>query len=234
MRLHKPLICIPFTGTCLGELLGEASLFRENRRLTELCDIAEWRADYYGGTDYGDVLKALKSETDGAEIIFTFRSKEEGGVSDIPEGERLSVILETAKNRVCDYIDVELSAVSGKNLDFGEMRTIISVHDFEKTPGSGAIIELWEKAVNEGAFAVKGAFMPKNPLDVLNVLTALVQWRTDHKTPVIAISMGEIGKITRAACLGSWLTYAVLKTDGQSAPGQTDARLLREFLNNGA
>ena len=57
---------------------------------------------------------------------------------------------------------------------------------------------------------------------------------SENKTgiPLIAISMGEKGKITRVLgpLLGSYLTFAAIATGKESAPGQMTVKDLRDIF----
>ena len=82
-----------------------------------------------------------------------------------------------------------------------------------------------------GADIVKFAVMPQCERDVLTLLDATLTMKEDHDdTPVITMSMGGQGLVSRLAgeVFGSCLTFG---TAGKaSAPGQIPANLLSTFL----
>ena len=72
---------------------------------------------------------------------------------------------------------------------------------------------------------VKVAYMPKSKKDVIILLDAISEIKD---FPVIAISMGKLGTITRI--FGSVMTFASFKSS--SAPGQLEAMKLKYILDN--
>jgi 3-dehydroquinate dehydratase-1 len=103
--------------------------------------------------------------------------------------------------------------------------TIISYHDFKKTPPLDFLLDVVSRERKLGDIA-KFAVMPKNISDTLVVLNVLSQV---EKT--VGIAMGDIGKYTRvvAPLFGSPITFASL--DNISAPGQLDIRTTKNFLD---
>ena len=81
-----------------------------------------------------------------------------------------------------------------------------------------------------GADVCKIAVMPRDIRDVSRLKAVCMQANDELPQPIIAISMGELGASTRtdAEAMGSCLSFG---TAGQgSAPGQMDARALRQAL----
>ena len=64
------------------------------------------------------------------------------------------------------------------------------------------------------------AFKPHSSEDVLNVM--LAQVKAKLSIPIIAISMGELGRPSRIVgpMLGGYLTFAAPSNGGKAAPGQ--------------
>ena len=77
-----PKICIPVTAANQTELQEQV-----RKALDGPCDLLEWRADFFGTCDaaeiqaqlFADTLKFLRAEIGERPLIFTFRTKEEGG-----------------------------------------------------------------------------------------------------------------------------------------------------------
>ena len=69
--------------------------------LTAKPDLIEWRADYYGeADDINKVLTSLDKLTDKLKdfpIIFTLRTRSEGGYQDLEQGYRVELIKEVIK-----------------------------------------------------------------------------------------------------------------------------------------
>ncbi len=103
---------------------------------------------------------------------------------------------------------------------------VISKHDFAKTPPSEEIAAALRKMKALGADLPKYAVMPHTPEDVLALLSATRQ-ASREIGPVITMSMGELGKVTRACggVFGCCLTFGAGQS--ASAPGQIGAEDLQ-------
>ncbi|GHI00175.1 type I 3-dehydroquinate dehydratase [Neobacillus kokaensis] len=232
-----PKICVPMVGKTLTELLDEAK-----RLKTIDLDIVEWRADFFQQVDdiqkVKDALKQIRAILSDTPIIFTFRSAKEGGEKEISPGyymELNKAIIETGH---ADIIDVELfneeslvkSLIQSAHLN--NVFVIISNHDFEKTPPKEEIVARLRRAQELGGNLPKIAVMPTCQEDVLTLLHATNTMYTQYADrPIITISMGSIGVISRLAggTFGSALTFG--SAGKESAPGQIAVSELRKTLN---
>ena len=95
-------------------------------------------------------------------------------------------------------------------------KTIISYHNFQKTPSEEYLQEIIDQAFQVGDIP-KIAVKPESMEDTYILLGLLMK-----NSGIIAISMTKIGSYTRviAPLMGSPVTYAAIDT--QSAPGQLD------------
>ena len=158
-------------------------------------------------------------------MIVTNRIKNEGGSFNGSEEERFNILYECCE--LADYVDIELQSSDEyieKIHDTG-VKTIVSYHDFKKTPNLNEITYIVEKEKELGDIA-KVAFMPHDLDDTLTVLAV-----QSHFKDIIAISMGELGSYTRimASKFNSPITFAV-GTD-VTAPGQIDIETMKALLN---
>ena len=83
-----------------------------------------------------------------------------------------------------------------------------------------------------GADIPKIAVMPQNARDVLTLLSATLRYRENGgKKPVITMSMGNNGAISRLTgeIFGSALTFAAVEQT--SAPGQFTIEEVRQILS---
>jgi 3-dehydroquinate dehydratase-1 len=164
--------------------------------------------------------------------ILTVRDPREGGRESLSENQRLRLFGELLPH--ADYIDIELrnfslyadviaaARASAKQL-------IVSVHDFEKTPG----LEQMERWANETE--------ARYPEAIFKISTKVSHWDelvqlgnflvNQSRIRVAAMGMGPLGKISRLlfASLGSELTYAACSEGVVS--GQWDFRTLRSILS---
>ena len=177
-------------------------------------DIIEVRVDLASGAPETLVESIFQLDKP---IIVTIRPTWEGGAYTGSDSDRAGIF--TQLMPMADYIDVELRA---KNIDElmsltegSEAHTIISYHDFEKTPAVNEMIDILAHCHEKGDIA-KLAVMPRNLEDVLGLLEATIR----AKRPVCTIAMGEIGAHSRimAPLYGSLLTYGYVKKP--VAPGQ--------------
>lgn len=141
------------------------------------------------------------------------------------EAERTEILVEVADH--ADYVDIELQTDEKyrSRVIQAAKSTIISFHDFQKTPHLKELLDVVKREKELGAIA-KFAVMPQNMQDTLNVLEVVNQ-----NENTIGIAMGEMGRYTRvvAPLLGSPITYASLA--GGSAPGQLDLKHTQEIID---
>ena len=186
-------------------------------------DLLEFRIDALSNPDIGEIQDTIK-EIDFP-MIATNRIDSEGGSFKGSEEERINILYECAP--FVDYVDIELQSNDeyiNKIHDTG-VKTIVSYHDFEKTPELDEIMYIVKKEQEMGDIA-KVAFMPKELEDTLTILAVL-----SHCENTIAISMGDLGSYTRimAAKFESPITFAA-GTD-VTAPGQIDIETMKALLN---
>jgi 3-dehydroquinate dehydratase I len=231
-----PLICTPLVGRTHEALLAE---LREV--LPKKPDIIEWRADFYAALgDTAAVLatgRALRAGAAGIPLLFTRRSATEGGEK-VPIGEPAvtDLYVEVCKSGAMDAIDYETSNPAS---DFARLREASrasdvamfgSYHNFQSTPDAATLLGKFTLAHERGADVAKVAVMPKSPEDVLTLLLATRQASVALPVPLISMSMGGLGSISRLCgwVYGSALTFAVGKSS--SAPGQIPIEELRDVL----
>lgn len=231
-----PLICLPLVAKERESLLHQAGELTTMRP-----DLLEWRIDGYRNvTDIADclaLLQQLRKVIDNIPLIFTCRIDREGGLQEISRDKRLELIIAATESGNVDIVDVEMcndeefiTSVKQNTAAHG-VKLILSQHDFSETPEVGAIIGTLIKAEAMGADIAKLAAMPKVHADVLNLISATNRARNESVgVPMITISMGSAGKISRLAggLFGSDITFAV--GSQSSAPGQMPIEDLRSAM----
>lgn len=229
-----PKICVPVIGVTEKEILDG---FNELKNID--IDLVEFRADYFEfANDESKVINLLKKirESYNKLLVFTLRTKKEGGVSDITDEYYFNLNKKVIESGLVDLADIELFSTSEeviKTIDLAkknQIKIILSNHDFLKTPSKEEIIFRLVKMLNYGADIAKIAVMPNSEEDVLTLLSAALKLKKEKKGPFIAIAMGPIGTVSRISCelFGSCMTYASYKKS--SAPGQLDVKNVREIL----
>ena len=186
-------------------------------------DIIEFRIDALENPDIAEIKNTI--EEINFPTIATNRINTEGGSFKGTEDERFNILYECCD--VANYVDIELQSDDeyiNKIHDTG-VKTIVSYHDFEKTPDLNEIMYIVEKEHELGDIA-KVEFMPQDLEDTLTILAVL-----SHCENTIAISMGDLGSYTRvmASKFDSPITFAAGRD--ATAPGQIDIETMKALLN---
>lgn len=205
-------------------------------------DIVEWRIDHYKEVENVEKVKGLLSQIreglGDIPLLVTFRTAKEGGEKAVTAECYAELKKAIAATGNADMIDVELF-IGDDELVKGivdaahksGVKVIMSNHDFHKTPEKEELVARMCKMQELGADIPKIAVMPINAKDVLALLTATNEMACEHgETPVITMSMGTLGVISRLAgeTFGSAATFGSAKV--ASAPGQVSADELYKIL----
>lgn len=234
----KPKICVPVVGRTTADIIAEC------KALAGLpYDIVELRIDYFEDVaDTAKVLTALqelRTVLPQAPLLFTFRTKEEGGERDFAEGEYFALLQRIIPSGYIDAIDVEYfrdhdSIVQTLSLAKAHGVTVVmSNHDFTKTPSKDELIQRLVGMKELGADVPKIACMPQTVYDVLRLLAATSIFKEEYypDVPIITMSMGKLGVVSRISgeTFGSCLTFG--SAQKASAPGQLDVTSLQQVLD---
>lgn len=218
MKLQNTNICIP-----IFEETYESSLNSAKNAVKAGADLVELRIDAIKNPDPDEILKLIKDIKHP--VIATNRRKEEGGLFDGSESERVEILLSAAKKANIIDIELETDQEHVNKIVKAANSTIVSYHNFNKTPSVEFLLDIIEREKEIGDIA-KFAVMPNKLSDTLVVLDVLS--RVDS---TVGISMGEMGKYTRviAPLFGSPITFASL--GNKSAPGQLDIESTMNILH---
>ena len=204
-------------------------------------DIVEFRGDYYNYLNDFDklcyVLKYLKKVLSDIILLFTIRSNNEGGEKlSFSSPEIFEINEYVIANELADMVDVELNSgteIVERQVSLARnhnIKVIISNHDFNTTPSRDEILKRLCLMQDIGADIAKIAVMPKNKKQVMELLMATLDMEECARIPIVTISMGEIGLISRMCgqFTGSAITFATVCE--ASAPGQIPVSELQETL----
>lgn len=234
----RPKICVPVIGTTYEAVTAQMKKIHNEYR--DAVDIIELRIDFFENVfdedRLSELLKSIRQIIQDMALLFTFRTKNEGGEREISSEIYKSLVKTAIDSGMVDAVDVEaffddniLKEISayGKTKNIA---VIASNHDFEKTPEMSDIAERLKYMESQGADIAKIAVMPKTKKDVAALISALCDADESLEIPVIAISMGKLGAVSRIAgeIFGSCLTFGV--ADKASAPGQIDVKELKKML----
>lgn len=232
----KPKICIPITGKSGAELREEIAAVKEVSY-----DIVEWRVDHFQEIDdtekVKEMLGELKTLLGGIPLLFTCRTKKEGGNQEISAEDYVKLYREVIGTGDAELVDVEM--MMGEEVcssliqcaHDNQVSVVMSNHDFERTPDKETLIARFRSMQEQGADVPKIAVMPHSPGDVLTLLSATYEFTEKYADrPVISMSMGWLGSISRIAgeFFGSALTFAAAKH--ASAPGQLSVNDMDHIL----
>lgn len=223
---RTPLVCAPLVARTAEAILAELRAVMQTSP-----DVIEWRADYFMEVADSQRVVALtrriRQEADAIPLIFTRRSKHEGGEGTALSDEQAIRLYEAVCAGNCaEFVDYELgngvanvARVRAAARAHG-VALIASYHDFDATPDCAMLARKFAQAAREGADVAKVAVMPKDARDVLTLLDATWQAHRTLDIPVISMAMGPLGALSRIAgfMFGSALTFGV--GAGSSAPGQ--------------
>ena len=237
-----PKICVPIVETTEEAILEMAARICQTQ-----ADLVEWRCDYYEGIHDRDrterLLEELRTVLHDMPLLFTYRTKAEGGASpeEISQGEispeeYAAINLHAAGTGLVDIIDLELGM--GKELAHRVQvvtretgcHLLLSSHDFEKTPSAEEMKRRYEQMEAWGADILKLAVMPHTTEDLLTLLTVCKNASRAATHPVVGIAMGSLGLESRicSEAFGSAMTFGCLEKT--SAPGQMDVETLAGIL----
>lgn len=231
----KPMICVSIMDSKKEEIIAEAK-----RLVEENAQMIEWRVDAFDGVEslnaVREVLKELAPFLENTILVFTFRSKEQGGECSLPSEKIYDLHQVAAETKVADFIDVEYFYTEDADMEIKVLqkmgaKIIASHHDFHETPSEDVLFMLLEQMKYSNAEIVKLAMMPQDAEDVLCLLSVTNHFHKHYpKQPVITMSMGKLGSISRICgeAFGSCVTFASGKT--ASAPGQIPMAKLDELL----
>lgn len=232
-----PKICVPIVGKTKEELVEEVAALKDIS-----LDVVEWRVDFYENVEdiekVKEVLADLRELLSNTPILFTFRSKKEGGEKEVSTSYYAQLNKEIAATKLVDLVDVELFTGDEIVKDIveaahaSEVKVVMSNHDFFKTPSQEEIVSRLRKMQELGADLPKIAVMPQSQSDVLVLLSATNEMVQNYaEGPIITMSMAGTGVISRLAgeVFGSALTFGAAKK--ASAPGQIAVADLRTVLN---
>lgn len=197
-------------------------------------DVIEWRADFLDKNEILTVAPAVFEKFAGREILFTLRTRGEGGQIDLTSEEYLAIIQDIQSIYHPDYIDFEFYShreVFEQMLEFSNL--VLSYHNFQETPDN--MMEILSELTSLSPKLVKVSVMAHNEQEVLDLMNYTRGFKTlNPEQDYVTISMGKVGKISRltADLTGSSWSYA--SVGEESAPGQIpleNMRRIRELLN---
>ncbi len=231
-----PRTIVPITGATAEQALQQAAVIATS----PATDLAEWRIDYLDIATDGKALvtlgKRIARTLDGKPMILTFRTQAEGGSKPISDADYAALYATLLRGGFTQLIDVEMFrdpervAALVAQAHAAGVKVVMSSHDFHATPAREEIVARLLRQEAMGADVLKIAVMPRDAGDVLALLDATWQVRQRSRTPLLTMSMGGTGVVSRLAgeTFGQALTFGMIGTP--SAPGQVEVEQLQQVL----
>lgn len=204
-------------------------------------DMVEFRADLFeeclDETELNKAMKLVREGLPDMPILFTFRSKSEGGDVETTVEEYKKLIMDAIESGYCDLVDVEffkgndlvseiIEAAHAKGI-----YVIVSNHDFKTTIPMEQIVTRFKGIIDTGADIAKIAMMPEVDSQVVDMMQAAKELQEcGNETPLIVISMGRLGVTSRTTgeMYGNAVTFG--SVGNSSAPGQVEVTALKSQL----
>ena len=231
----KPLICVPIVERQREAVIREARILADKKTA-----VIEWRVDHFSDAMSEEavlgVVKELAALMTHSVFLFTFRTKRQGGEL-TADKEYLERLYEAAAKGGADLIDIEYFENENSDSVIRRLKkcgakVIASHHNFMETPPPEDMRTRLEKMREGGADIVKLAVMPKNPSDVLQLLSVTNEIKEKYPSlPIVTMSMGKYGVVSRIAgeVFGSCITFG--SHERPSAPGQMQMDKLNTVLD---
>ena len=232
-----PKVIVPIVERGYSEIIGKVESF-EGRPI----DMVEWRADFFDELFDTErvlyTLSGLRVTLENTPLLFTFRTKGEGGDKEITWDAYTALNKAVAESGKADLVDVEVFSGDGvareniNNIHRVGCLAVGSNHDFHATPPAGELVSRLRKIQDMGADIAKVAVMPTCTADVLALLSATAEMYEKYATcPLITMSMSAKGVISRLSgeVFGSAATFGSVGKG--SAPGQIPVEQLAQALD---
>ena len=197
-------------------------------------DIIEWRADFLPKEAILQVAPAIFEKFAGRELLFTLRTRAEGGEIDLDSAEYVQIIKDVAQLYQPEYIDFEYFShkdVFEEMLDFPNL--VLSYHNFQETPEN--MMEILSELTSLTPKVVKVSVMAHTEQDVLDLMNFTRGFKTlNPEQEYVTNSMGKVGKVSRITSDVTGSSWSFASLDEASAPGQislSSMKKIREILN---
>jgi 3-dehydroquinate dehydratase len=212
--------------------LEEAQAIDANRYVD--ADIIEWRADFLPKDEILQVAPAIFEKFAGRELLFTLRTRAEGGEIELSAQEYVQVIKDVTQLYQPEYVDFEYFGnkdVFDQMLDFPNL--VLSYHNFQETPEN--MMEILSELTSLNPKVVKVSVMAHTEQDVLDLMNFTRGFKTlNPEQEYVTISMGKVGKVSRITSDVTGSSWSFASLDVASAPGQislSNMKKIREILN---
>jgi 3-dehydroquinate dehydratase type I len=201
---------------------------KEKLKIAKLegADVVELRADSYPEITENDLLK-LKEISNNIKIpvIFTLRSREEGGKHNFSFEKKLK-LTEKALNLNFDYLDIELKFLEKLKKNVPDLKgdsrakIILSFHNLKGAETLEGLRGLKKRMLNLKPDIGKLAVFSRSEKTNQDVLKIIKETKREGKN-IIGIAMGEKGRDARLKAIPeNYFSYFCLNEKEKTASGQ--------------
>jgi 3-dehydroquinate dehydratase I len=206
------MLCVSISEPSLKKVLN---LIRKS-------EIAEVRLDLMDLSDQ-DIEKVFSGES---KIIATCFA---GKFSDEQRKKKLEKAIESGAS----YVDIEIDAPDAFKKELissahkHNCKVILSYHNFSETPPTDELAKMVDACFAQGADIAKVACLANSESDAARILSLYAKYKN-----LLALGMGENGRITRVASLlmGAPFSYVSTSTAKETAPGQITRKQMEKVL----
>merc|ERR1712066_1076806 len=208
------------------------------KRVAEGATVLEFRMDLLksrGPHFVREQLALLRKAVPGLPIVFTLRSKKEGGAFEGSDAEYVAGV-SVGIAAGCEFIDIEASrGEAAKSALFaakGASKVVCSHHEFHRMPSEDELKQMFSSVADNPAVDVAKLVVMAKRFDDSFTIQRLAKETLPAGKPFIAMCLGEVGSFSRV--LNRTLT-PVTHPDmpAKAAPGQLsiqDIQLARHAL----
>jgi len=212
--MRKPAICASIINSDLEAI----------KAVEPLVELFEVRIDLIG-EGWQEIARQLDKPW-----IACNRIKEEGGNWQESEARRKEELLK-ATQLGAGIVDIELATPNlGKVVPLikKQAKCILSHHNIKQTPPIENLKRIVKRQLNAGADICKVVTQAQDAEDNLTILMLIPEFPGVN---IIAFAMGSTGLPSRilSPLVGSYVTYASIEKDTQSAPGQMTVNELHKL-----
>ncbi|MDR0614977.1 MAG: type I 3-dehydroquinate dehydratase [Lactobacillales bacterium] len=233
--MFKPIIIVSITEKKHSKILEEAKAMKQAN-----VAIVEWRADFAEVakiTKFAQIASELKKILQDTPLLFTYRSIKEGGQGQFSAEDVYALLHYIISQKQIEMIDIEFNLpqeICNLLIDYAKQNqivTILSLHDFTKTPKLKVLEKQFEEMSKFNTTIIKIATMANSGEDVLNLMLATKNFTNQSNQKVITMAMGKLGAISRLAGSITNSSYTFASFHKASAPGQLSYQRTKEFLD---
>lgn len=218
-----PKICAVLDGVLREDILEQI-----DDALEAGAEMTEWQVDAYSWHQSEEklmkTLRLIREKLQQVPLIFNFRSRKAGGYQDILIADYRKLYLEAASSDCIDLAEIDMEFMEQLGSSFLQLlketgvKVVLCDNYPETTPEDSLLLFRLNLMEHLGADVGKVVVQPKKAQDVFRLMELTLQAEAFVCFPIIAISLGELGKFSRISgeLSHSAITYASVRDEPQA------------------